>query len=662
MPDWSYQTVFRPILFRMPFEPARNLALGSMGRLSRFPGGRFIIELMGHMRPDARLSRTIAGLHLDSPVGLGAGIDTGNVAIPALAKFGFGLLEVGPLDLRTDQPPHGIDFDAEAEMLRLRGSAGDCSAETIRDALRVAAVGQSVLLRLVVPEEVNEAARTKLIAATKTLQPHVAGVTLQIQARNNAGHGVSDEATGRWLMELRQSGFTQPVFLVCDQGQARRIANDWTEADSADRPAGVLIHEPLESPNDGVRFGAQCFDATLSGVTGARAANDTIPILAAGGVHEPQQAHQILAAGADVVLIDTGLVFAGPGLPKRINEVVLHDLGRSDIDRKSSNFTNSLNASADDGARVKPSWFWTLLLAVSMFVGGVLAMIIASTRVVLPYDEEFIGMTREELCGINDRLLPFLTHDRVTLAGTMLADGILYLALSLWGIRAGFHWARITILASAMVGFFSFFLFLGFGYFDPFHAFTTAVLFQFTLLAMNSHERMQPQIAVPDLRNDRAWRMGLWGQLIYVIHGAAILTGGCVICTFGVSTVFVQSDLDFMQTTAEILSSASPRLIPMIAHDRAGFGGMLISCGICVLLSSLWGFRRGAAWLWWAILIAGLAAYGSTITVHLAVGYTSLKHMLPAYGGLLALVLGSGLSAQWMLERKPQPMGMNNPD
>ena len=78
---------------------------------------------------------------------------------------------------------------------------------------------------------------------------------------------------------------------------------------------------------------------------------------------------------------------------------------------------------------------------------------------------------------------------------------------------------------------------------------------------------------------------------------------------------------------------------------------MLISCGACVLLCALWGFRRGAAWLWWALLIAGLLAYGSTIAVHHAVGYTSLKHLLPAYGGLLALLLGSALSAPWMLER-----------
>ena len=41
------------------------------------------------------------------------------------------------------------------------------------------------------------------------------------------------------------------------------------------------------------------------------------------------------------------------------------------------------------------------------------------------------------LAQLAPRLLPFLTHDRVSLAGTMVAVGILYLALSLYGVRRG---------------------------------------------------------------------------------------------------------------------------------------------------------------------------------------------------------------------------------
>ena len=655
MPDWSYQTVFRPILFRLPFETARNLSLGFMGGLARLPGGNVVIGFLGHMRPDSQLSCTVAGLAVASPVGLGAGIDTRNVAIPALGRVGFGLLEVGPLDLVSKEASQRITLDARNEMLTRSGTRQGCSATELKNAVRKAAVSQPVLLRVVLPARQDEATRYELASFLSDSANLFDGLTVCVPMEEESDPTLVVRAGHAWLSEIREAGFVGPVFQICESTAMTLAATAHDDAGKADGFSGLIISGAVRDKDGHRATSSNCFTDALETVVAVRKSSPNLPILATGGVHDPGQAKELFDAGADVVLIDSGLVFAGPGLPKRINEVVLHDLAQTQSlnSRSTSNqiSQNRLGDSEPSGRGVKPSWFWTLLLAVAMFGGGTLAMFIATTRVVLPYDEAFIGMTRDELCGINDRLLPFLTHDRVTLAGTMLADGILYLALSLFGIRAGFQWARSTILISSMVGFFNFFLFLGFGYFDPFHAFVTAVLFQFILFAIHSNERLTMRIAVPDLVNDRAWRLGLWGQLIYVMHGVAILVGGFVICSFGVTTVFVQEDLDFMRTSVEALASTSSRLIPLIAHDRASFGGMLISCGLCVLLCSLWGFRRGAGWLWWALLIAGLLAYGSTIAVHHAVGYTSLKHLLPAYGGLLALLIGSWLSAPWMLDR-----------
>jgi dihydroorotate dehydrogenase len=99
-----------------------------------------------------------------------------------------------------------------------------------------------------------------------------------------------------------------------------------------------------------------------------------------------------------------------------------------------------------------------------------------------------------------------------------------------------------------------------------------------------------------------------------------------------------------MRTTVEVLASANPRLVPLIAHDRATFGGMLLASGWVFLLPALWGYRRGSAWLWWTFLIAGLAAYAAAISVHFSVGYMSLNHLLPAFGGLGLFLLGLILS------------------
>jgi hypothetical protein len=116
----------------------------------------------------------------------------------------------------------------------------------------------------------------------------------------------------------------------------------------------------------------------------------------------------------------------------------------------------------------------------------------------------------------------------------------------------------------------------------------------------------------------------------------------------GVTQVFVPEDLEFMQTTTEALRAANPRLVPLVAHDRATLGGMLLSSGWAFLLPALWGYRNGRRWLWWALLVAGLCAYAAAIGVHLAVSYTAIDHLIPAFAGLGLFLLALGLSYPYL--------------
>ncbi|HKR22351.1 MAG TPA: hypothetical protein VJS17_07145, partial [Pyrinomonadaceae bacterium] len=291
-------------------------------------------------------------------------------------------------------------------------------------------------------------------------------------------------------------------------------------------------------------------------------------------------------------------------------------------------------------------------MGAGMLVGGLMALIIAATRIVLPYDESFLGMTRDALPAVNAHLLHFMAHDRITLAGVMVAIGLLYLALSVFGIRNGLHWARQSVLISAFTGFASFFLFLGFGYLDPFHAFVTLALLQLLLLGVHSGLGVYIPATRPDRRGNSAWELGLWGQLLLVIHGFALLGAGVAISVIGVTHVFVHEDLEFMRTTAGALSSANPRLIPLVAHDRATLGGMLLASGWIFLLPALWGFRRGSSWLWWTLLTSGVIAYTAAIGVHYAVGYLSVKHLLPAFGGLALMLVGLLLSYPFLCKKE----------
>jgi len=402
-------------------------------------------------------------------------------------------------------------------------------------------------------------------------------------------------------------------------------------ADSID---GYVVEGLSESTSDTVRIGKGSWRKTLSLVEEVRAKiGETPTLVATGGIHEPGDGLQLLQSGADLVLVDSGMVFSGPGLPKRINEAVL-----------SYGVLPQTESISPPKRPAQMSWFWTMLLGTGLFFGGVLAFLIATTRIVLPYDEAHSGLTRADLQAINPRLLDFMQHDRITLAGTMLGLGIIYLALSWYGNREGHHWAYKTIISSAMVGFFSFFLFLGFGYFDPFHAFVTAIMFQF--LAMAMHSELPPIInrPLPELTNDADWQRANWGQLLMVVHGIILIVAGVTISSFGVTTVFIADDLEFMQTNYEEICTSSPMLLPLVAHDRATFGGMTLSTGLAVLMSGLWGFRRGNRWLWRALMAGGTLCYVMTLWIHWKVGYISILHLIPVFLGLAMLWTSGCLS------------------
>jgi hypothetical protein len=298
-----------------------------------------------------------------------------------------------------------------------------------------------------------------------------------------------------------------------------------------------------------------------------------------------------------------------------------------------------------------PAWLWGALLGLGLVVGGIGAAAIAAGPVVLPYDEHFVGMSRTQLETLNPDLLGFMRHDRVSLAGAMVAIGVLYLVAAVWGQREGAPWGRQLLVASGTVGFASFFLFLGFGYFDPLHGTTTAVLFPVFLLAVLRDRPRRPTAGGTTLRDERT-RRALAGQVGLTLAGLGLLGGGAVVAWVGTHGVFVPSDLSFLHDRSARLIGADDRLLPLLAHDRAGFGGALVSFAVGLLVLVVRGWRPQAYWVWWSVLASAVIGTGSTLVVHYSVGYVDQLHLAPVYL-LDALVVGSlALAAPALLHRR----------
>jgi len=57
-------------------------------------------------------------------------------------------------------------------------------------------------------------------------------------------------------------------------------------------------------------------------------------------------------------------------------------------------------------------------------------------------------------------------------------------------------------------------------------------------------------------------------------------------------------------------------------------------------------------------MLAGNIAYLATVHIHLHVGYTSWKHLMPAYGGLAALWIGGLLAYPYLCSHDSETEGM----
>ena len=120
----------------------------------------------------------------------------------------------------------------------------------------------------------------------------------------------------------------------------------------------------------------------------------------------------------------------------------------------------------------------------------------------------------------------------------------------------------------------------------------------------------------------------------------------------GVGDTFVPEDLEFIGLSAADLRAIDPRLVPLLAHDRAGFGGGVVTMGLTTMLC-LW-CGRPSRHLHQAVALAGAVSLGSALVVHVAVGYTDLWHLLPALAAAACLVTGLVLEHPG---RAPTPPG-----
>jgi MFS family permease len=290
-----------------------------------------------------------------------------------------------------------------------------------------------------------------------------------------------------------------------------------------------------------------------------------------------------------------------------------------------------------------------LFCGLALVLAGGFALFLSASRHFLPHDVHYLGMTAEQLCGIqNCRIVYFMFHDRVAFGGALIAIGALYLWLAEFPLRRGEAWAWWLFIVSGLSGFGSFLAYLGYGYLDTWHGVATLVIFPCFIVGLaRSRSLLLAPHGISSLFKPGAavsWRsqFGIGRALLLAVAGGMV-AGGLTVMTFGMTRVFVPQDLTFMGLERADLQMVSDRLIPLIAHDRAGFGGAICTTGITVLFC-VWCAKPSRS-LWQILCVAGVVGFVTAIGVHPVVGYNDLFHLAPAIVGAVMFV--AGLSLNW---------------
>jgi hypothetical protein len=309
-----------------------------------------------------------------------------------------------------------------------------------------------------------------------------------------------------------------------------------------------------------------------------------------------------------------------------------------------------------DEASVRRSFFSPLigdgrplLLAMAgglLFAGG-FALFLSATGDLLPHDVHYLGMTADDLCVVADcRIVDFMIHDRGAFGGTLFALGVLYVWLIAFPLTGGEHWAWWTLLLSGTIGFLGFLSYLDSGYLDTWHGIGTLLLLPlFVLGLVRSRVLLRGPVSLRRLGGVAPWLQGrnriVLGRAILLLGALATAAGGLAILRVGLGNTFVPEDLEFIGLTADELRGINPRLVPLLAHDRVGFGSGVLTLGITTA-ACLW-FGELSRHLHQAVLTAGIVSLAAAFTVHFAVGYTDFWHLVPPSVAALCLLTGGAL-------------------
>lgn len=327
----------RPALFRLPPEQAHHLGMGSLAALGRLPRTCKRLRRWVLQAAPLDMSVELAGLRLEHPVGLAAGLDKDAEAVQGLMALGFAAVEVGTVTPRPQpgNPTPRLFRLPEHQALINRMGFNNHGAEAMARRLRAlswrpAPVGINVGKNKDTP---LEQAVEDYVACVEALGP--LGDYLVVNASSPNTPGLRSLQQPEQLAALLQAVRARrdsaapgkPLFLKIAPDMALEAVDEVVDVARTCKVDGIIatnttVSRPLQHPlasEAGGLSGAPVRELSTQVIRRAWArTGGALPIVGVGGVFSGRDVYEKLRAGASLVQVYTGFVYEGPLMLRRV--------------------------------------------------------------------------------------------------------------------------------------------------------------------------------------------------------------------------------------------------------------------------------------------------------------------------------------------------------
>ena len=333
-----YKLLLKPILFLFSPERAHSMIVGLMVFLRYIPFSGAIFRFFYGYRK-SNLERELFGIKFSNPIGLAAGLDKNGTIYNEMANMGFGFIEIGSLtpDSQPGNPKPRcfrlVKDRAIVNRMGINNKGVYYAIKQLSKRKKRTVIGVNIAKQSTTPNESaaadyeNSFIRLYDYAdyfAINVSCPNVKELT-NLQETDSLSEIVEKLVTYRSTQDIYK-----PILLKLSPDLSSEQLDSTLELIEKSGIDGIIAtnttrgreglnysKDYIDSVGDGGLSGAPIFNRSLEVVKYIKG-KTSIPVVAVGGIMGPEEAKQMLDAGASLIQIYSGFIYSGPGIVKKI--------------------------------------------------------------------------------------------------------------------------------------------------------------------------------------------------------------------------------------------------------------------------------------------------------------------------------------------------------